>query len=192
MMIFLGIRRSMCFVGQSTGKGSSLRSFNNNIITGKYHTSIHLHQQASDRAFELHSNLSDGLKVGAYSELFHSFSQADVATFANICGDNNPLHLDPTFAANTIFKGTIVHGIFVSSLFSTLFGRCITGSIYVSQNLNFKRPVYVGAKVRARMEVLSIEEKRKGKLLTCSTICYLADTNEVAVEGEAKVLVPKS
>ena len=32
----------------------------------------------------------------------------------------------------------------VSSLFSTLFGRTVHGSVYVSQTFNFKRPVHVG------------------------------------------------
>jgi 3-hydroxybutyryl-CoA dehydratase len=163
------------------------------IKLANFHTSSCLYQMpVSDRSFEIVGNLSQGLKIGSYCQLIHSFSQADVNTFASLCGDNNPLHIDPSFAANTMFKGTIVHGIFVSSLFSTLFGRCITGSIYVSQNLQFKRPVHVGVQVKARMEVLAIEEKRKGRLLTCSTTCYLADSNEVAVQGEAKVLVPHS
>jgi len=82
-----------------------------------------------------------------------------------------------------------VHGILVSSLFSTLFGSTVTGSIYVSQDLKFKLPVYVGAPVTARMEVIQSDEKRKGHLLTCSTQCTLQD-GSVAIDGLARVLVP--
>ena len=128
-------------------------------------------------------------KVGLFAEVVHTFSQADVNTFAGLCGDNNPLHNDPEFAKHTMFGGTIVHGIFVSSLFSTIFGRSIAGSIYVSQNLSFKRPVHVGVPVTARMEIVSVEDKKKGLLMTCSTNCMLQD-GSVAVVGEAKVLVP--
>jgi 3-hydroxybutyryl-CoA dehydratase len=129
------------------------------------------------------------VKVGLYAEVEHTFSQDAVNVFAGLCGDNNPLHCDPAFAKNTMFGGTIVHGIFVSSLFSTLFGRSVAGSIYVSQNLAFKRPVHVGVPVTAKMVIEAIEDKRKGQLLICSTTCSLAD-GTVAVAGEARVLLP--
>ncbi len=129
-------------------------------------------------------------EIGAIGEVSHSFSQEDVNIFGGLCGDNNPLHIDKSFAEKTPFKGTIVHGIFVSSLFSTIFGSQINGSIYVSQSLEFKRPVHVDAKVKARIEVLKIDERPKGKLLTCSTKILL-ENGDLAVNGEAKVLVPK-
>ena len=127
--------------------------------------------------------------VGLNAEVTHAFSQEHVNQFSGLCGDNNPLHCDPEFAQTTMFKGTIVHGIFVSSLFSTLFGRSITGSVYVSQNLSFKRPVHVGVPVTARMEIINIEDRRFGRLMTCSTTVTLPD-GTLAVAGEAKVLLP--
>lgn len=119
--------------------------------------------------------------------------------FASICGDNNPLHSDPKFAAKTFFGGTIVHGILVSSLFSTLFGRSVHGSVYVSQTLNFKRPVLVGAKVLARMDIKKASLKSKGLFLNCTTTAFVypsIDSPEserlIAIEGEACVLVPRA
>ena len=134
---------------------------------------------------------NEGVKVGSYAEVKHIFTQENVNIFASICGDNNPLHIDPNFAKDTMFKGTIVHGIFVSSLFSTLFGRSIKGSVYVSQSLQFKKPVHVGKEVIARMKIISIDERKIGSFITCSTTCEI-DGNTIAVEGEAKVLLPKS
>lgn len=128
-------------------------------------------------------------KLGGKAEVTHSFSQLEVSSFAAICGDNNPLHVDPEYAETTMFKGTIVHGILVSSLFSTLFGRSISGSIYVSQDLQFKRPVHVGTAITASIEVIQVDKKSKGILLTCSTKCRL-DNGDLAVDGRAKVLVP--
>mmetsp|Transcript_25976 Transcript_25976/g.24830 ORF Transcript_25976/g.24830 Transcript_25976/m.24830 type:complete len:170 (+) Transcript_25976:80-589(+) len=131
----------------------------------------------------------EGPIVGAYAEVQHSFSQVDVQTFSNICGDNNPIHLDPKIAEASIFKSPIVHGLLVSGLFSTLFGRVIHGSIYIQQSLHFKRPVYVDASVTARMEIIRVEENRKGKILTCATVCCLSN-GDIAIEGQAKVLIP--
>lgn len=128
--------------------------------------------------------------VGQYAEVEHVFTQEAVNRFSEICGDNNPLHVDPAFAQSSMFGGTIVHGILVSSLFSTLFGRAIHGSIYVSQSLHFKRPVFVGASVRAKMEIVSVDHRAKGSLLTCTTTCCLLD-GTLAVVGEAKVLLPQ-
>jgi acyl dehydratase len=87
---------------------------------------------------------STNYKIGSFAELKHMFPQDDVDKFAHICGDNNPLHVDVEFASESRFKGTIVHGILLSSLFSTLLGRTIRGSIYVSQSMKFTSPVHVG------------------------------------------------
>ena len=133
-----------------------------------------------------------GPVVGAYANCEHVFTQEATNEFAAICGDNNPLHTDPEFAKMTMFGGPIVHGILVSSLFSTLFGRSLHGAIYVSQNLNFKRPVYVGSPIRAQMEILTIEKKRKGHLVICSTNAYTGEEEGevLAISGEAKCLLP--
>jgi acyl dehydratase len=129
-------------------------------------------------------------EVGAMAEIQHTFNNEDVLQFAAISGDNNPIHTDPEFASATMFKGCIVHGIFVSSLFSTLFGRSIPGSIYVSQDLRFKKPVLVGVPVTASIEVLRVDDKgSKGLLISCATRCRLA-SGDLAVDGEGKILVP--
>ena len=162
---------------------------------------------------EIESNLGindNEPKIGTYCSVIHEFPQEDVNTFSTICGDNNPLHINPEYAQTTMFKGPIVHGILVSSLFSTLFGRRIKGSIYVSQSLEFKRPVYVGDRIKAHMEVIKKEDRKKGALLTCSTTIYFhnddnnhSDNNDssgdnidsnskVAVTGTAQVLLPRS
>ncbi len=119
----------------------------------------------------------------------HAFCQDDVNTFAQICGDTNPLHTNVDIASKSMFKGTIVHGILVSSLFSTLLGASMHGAVYVSQDLSFKKPVHVGARVTAKLEVLQKEQKRTGHLLTCRTDVLLED-GSTAVEGTARCMLP--
>lgn len=137
--------------------------------------------------------VTDGPIEGAYASCDHTFTQEAVNNFAAICGDNNPLHIDPKFASQSMFKGPIVHGILVSSLFSTLFGRSLHGSIYVSQDLKFRAPVHVGAPIHARMQIIKKESKRKGFLLTCSTEVHVEgvdDNRTLAISGEAVCLLP--
>jgi len=147
----------------------------------------------SDTAFLIDGTLlTSGPIKGAFAEVTHAFDESSVAQFARLCGDNNPIHLDAEYAKSTMFKRPIVHGMLVSSLISTLFGRSINSSIYVSQSLHFKAPVYIGTPVTARIEVSSTEDKKKGFLVTCNTTCSLLDEKKtIVVEGLATVLIPK-
>eukprot|EP01052_Picozoa_sp_SAG31_P014811 SAG31_NODE_932_length_10913_cov_3.933235_12_plen_149_part_00 len=81
------------------------------------------------------------LEEGLIFKSSRAFSAADVQTFANVSGDHNPVHLDEDFAAQTVFKRTIVHGILTASMFSALFATHLPGSIYLSQQLKFIAPV---------------------------------------------------
>jgi len=133
--------------------------------------------------------VTEGIAVGSVAEVKHTFRHKDVLNFSKLCGDDNPVQIDADFAKKTIFGKTIVHGILVSSLFSTIFGHSVQGAIYVGQTLSFKRPVFVGSEVTASMKIMKMEEKRKGTLLTCCTSCALQD-GSIAIEGEAQVLIP--
>ncbi|CAN0313136.1 unnamed protein product, partial [Ascophyllum nodosum] len=91
------------------------------------------------------------------------------------------------------YEGRIVHGLLVAGLFSTAFGRAISGALYVSQSLRFERPVLVGQRVDARVEVEQARatSTRQEVLVRCSTVASLSD-GSVAVSGEAKVLLPRN
>ena len=86
------------------------------------------------------------------------FSQADVADFARVTGDNNPLHLDADFAANTPFKRPIIHGMLGASVFTKVLGTEFPGygSVYLSQTLEFLRPMFVDTDYEAIFTVRAI------------------------------------
>lgn len=131
--------------------------------------------------------------IGSSIELTHTYSQDEVTSFANISGDNNPIHVDPKFASTTPFKKTIVHGIYSSSLFSRMLGSTMHGSVYVGQTLRFLKPVFTDSTVQAKISVVQVEKRRRGNLLTCSTTVHIVHDNDVdvlAVTGEAQVLIP--
>ena len=56
-------------------------------------------------------------------ETVKKFNEKDVIEFAKLTGDNNRIHTDLEYAKNSIFGNTVVHGMFVASLFSKVFGK---------------------------------------------------------------------
>ena len=113
-----------------------------------------------------------------------------VAEFARLSGDNNPVHLDEDYAAQTIFKKPIAHGLLIGSLVSALLGTQLPGpgAIYFSQNFEFKAPVFIGDTITAQVEV--IEKGLKHKKLTLATTACNQD-GKLILEGVATVLFRK-
>lgn len=124
----------------------------------------------------------------------YSFEQTisadDVEQFAQIVGDLNPVHLDMEFAEKSFFKKRIVHGAFLGGLISKVLGMDFPGqgTIYISQNSIFKRPVYVDATVKVEVKVTEvINEKRR---LVLDTNVY-NEKGEVCLAGSATVWIPE-
>ena len=100
------------------------------------------------------------LSVGQKACLTKTVTQKDIDHFIAITGDENPLHVDSTFARKTFFGQRIAHGMLSAALFSTLVGMHIPGigAIYKSQTLEFLRPVHIGDTLTAWFKILSIDE----------------------------------
>ena len=125
----------------------------------------------------------DGFKWERY------ISADDVRQFAKIVGDSNPVHVDPEFAEKSFFKKRIVHGAFLAGLISKVLGMDFPGqgTIYISQNAVFKRPVYVDSMVLVEVSVTQvIQEKRR---LVLDTDVLNAE-GEICLAGSAIVWLP--
>jgi hypothetical protein len=85
----------------------------------------------------------DEITVGQKAVLSRVLRRQDIELFAQVSGDTNPAHLDAEYAAGTMFKGVIGHGIWSASIVSAVLGTCLPGpgTIYLSQDLKFRRPV---------------------------------------------------
>ena len=130
----------------------------------------------------------DEIQVGQVAEMAKTVTETDIALFAGITGDFNPVHIDAVAAEKTMFKGRIAHGMLSAGFISAVLGMKLpgTGSIYLSQSLRFTKPVRIGDTVTARVEVLEvIATKRRVKL---GTSCR-NQNGETVVEGEAVVMV---
>jgi acyl dehydratase len=132
---------------------------------------------------------SKRLEVGQYGVLTRAMSRDLVGAFAYVSGDDNPVHLDPEYAAGTQFKKPIAHGMLYGAMISTIFGAQFDGAIYLSQQFHFKKPVYVGDSVTATVTVTNV--KTTPYIVTCKTTITDAVTGHVCTDGEAKVLLPE-
>lgn len=130
----------------------------------------------------------EDLTVGQCETFAKTVTDADIVLYAGISGDTNPVHLDDEFAAETMFKGRIAHGMLSAAFISAVLGARMPGpgAIYLSQTLRFKAPVRPGDTVTADCEVIDIDlEKRR---VTLKTQCLVK--GKAVVDGEAVVMPP--
>jgi acyl dehydratase len=128
-------------------------------------------------------------RPGDRADVELTFGQGDVAAFARLSGDDNPIHLDPAAARAAGFEGTIVHGALVMGLFSRLLGTRLPGpgTVYLGQEIRFTRPVYPGIPVMAHVEVVSVREDKP--VIVLRTWAETGQPPELVMDGQATVLV---
>ncbi len=128
------------------------------------------------------------LEVGQCFTTRNVVSDADIVKFAEVTGDVNPIHLDETYAQNSIFGERIAHGMISAGYISAIFGTRFPGpgSIYMSQSLKFRAPVKINDTVETTVTIMDLNERRKRVTLNCE--CRVGDT--VVLTGEAQLMVP--
>ena len=128
------------------------------------------------------------LEIGTSASLSKTITGDDITQFAQLVGDNNPVHLDDNYAKTTIFKKRIAHGMLCGGLISAVIGTQLPGpgTIYLSQTMKFVAPVYIGDTITAQVTIKSIRSD-KG-IYTLQTICHNQENKHV-VEGEAVVML---
>jgi 3-hydroxybutyryl-CoA dehydratase len=111
-----------------------------------------------------------------------------IHAFADLTGDMNPVHLDDAYAAGTRFGHRIAHGMIAAGLISAALANDLPGpgTVYLSQTLQFKAPLYPGDTVTTTVEVKSVRPDKP--IVTLRTFCQNQD-NKIVLEGEAVVLV---
>lgn len=137
----------------------------------------------------LENRTYDEIAIGDEAEITRVVTRDDVALFAVVSGDVNPAHLDDAYAASTRFKNVIMHGMWSGAQISALLGVHMPGpgTIYLSQSLNFRRPVNIGDTVTFRVTAKDKKDDKKFVTFECT------GTNQdgkVVVDGEAVVMAP--
>ncbi|ABG58271.1 MaoC family dehydratase [Cytophaga hutchinsonii] len=128
------------------------------------------------------------LKAGdSYSEVF-SYTQEQVSIFAELSGDKNPLHLDAEYAATTMFKKPIIHGILGASILSKILGMHFPGegTVYLKQEIDFKRPMYVDVQYEAQLKVVETNTDKHTAIIETKIVDK--ESGKVNVLGNAHIM----
>lgn len=130
----------------------------------------------------------EDLSVGQSASFAKTITEADILMFSAVSGDTNPVHLDAEYAAGTMFKQRIAHGMLSAGLISAVLGTHLPGpgTVYLAQSLKFRTPVKIGETVTATATVTALDAARKRA--TLATVCTVG--GKPVIEGEASVMVP--
>jgi 3-hydroxybutyryl-CoA dehydratase len=130
----------------------------------------------------------ENLEVGMMRSLRKVVTDQDIEMFAEVSTDRNPVHLDDSYAQDTIFEGRIAHGMLTAGLISAVIGEQLPGhgTVYLAQSLRFLAPVRPGDTVTAEVEVTEIDHKKRK--VTLDTRCLVG--GKKVLTGEAVVLAP--
>jgi 3-hydroxybutyryl-CoA dehydratase len=127
-------------------------------------------------------------KEGESATLVKTITQSDIEQFAELVGDRNPVHVNPDFAKKTRFGRPIAHGMWGLSLVSAVLGTKLPGpgTIYLSQTVQFKAPVFAGDTLTAKVKVLEVRQDKP--IVKLETTCE-NQKGELILMGESVVLV---
>ncbi|MHA2248088.1 MAG: MaoC family dehydratase [Candidatus Hodarchaeales archaeon] len=130
------------------------------------------------------------IEIGQKAELKRTVTEEDIEKFADVSGDRNPIHLDEEFAKKTIFQGRIAHGMLSGAFISTVLASKLPGpgSIYLKQELIFKKPIRIGDTIIIKVEVIDKDDEKER--ITLKTTCT-NQNNEMVVDGKALVMPMK-
>lgn len=119
------------------------------------------------------------LQTGESVQYTRTIHAEDIAAFAAISGDDDPVHTDPDFAARTAFGRCIVHGAHVMGLLSTTasmmsrrsVGRGAAGTPVSAgyDRIRFTRPVFAGDTLTARYVIAEVDDA-KGRTRASLTV----------------------
>jgi len=132
----------------------------------------------------------DEISIGQTASFSKLVEEQDIRMFSAISGDVNPVHLDEEFAAGTMFRGRIAHGALTGAIISAALAMELPGpgTIYLGQTLRFTRPVKIGDRITAHLEVIGKRDDKK--IITVACEVTNQDGKSVA-NGEAQVMASR-
>lgn len=128
----------------------------------------------------------EDISVGDSASTVKKFTSEDVLAFAGLSTDFNPVHVDEEYAKQSIFGKRIVHGFLVGSLISATIASKLPGegSIYLHQDMDFEKPVYLDDTITASVEVTGLRSEKN--IIKLDTYCR-NQHDEIVIKGTAVI-----
>jgi len=128
------------------------------------------------------------LKVGDRAVLRRTFTAELVNAFAQLSGDDNPLHVDESFARRTTFGRPVAHGMLSAALVSSVVGTQLPGpgALWFEQQFEFLLPVFVGDEVEFSVR---IEHKSQATRTVIVSVEGRNSSGHLVLRGQGKVMM---
>ena len=131
------------------------------------------------------------ITVGETAEFSKTLTESDIAQFAAISGDFDPIHVDEAHARTTPFGRRIAHGILAMAVLSTVSamisrrarerGSRGTSVSMGYDRIRFLKPVFIGDTLTARYTILELDPATRRSR---SKVEVVKGDGELAVVGE--------
>jgi acyl dehydratase len=114
----------------------------------------------------------DEISIGQTASYSRVITEREIILFAAASGDVNPVHLDAEFAAQSMFKQRIAHGMLTGGVISAALALVLPGPgcVYLGQTLRFQKPVKIGDELTARLEVTAKREDKEILTIECEVL----------------------
>ncbi len=138
----------------------------------------------------LRNRTFDELAIGDTASLMRVVGRDDIDLFAAVSGDVNPAHLDAAFASTDMFGHVVAHGMWTGALVSAVLGAKLPGpgTIYLEQDIRFRRPVFPGDTVTV---TVTVKEKRPARRIVLLDTVATNQRGEEVLTGVATVIAPE-
>jgi acyl dehydratase len=130
-----------------------------------------------------------GFKVGHIETFKRGFTQEDFNRFADLSGDNNPIHVDPEFSARTRFGRTVAHGMLLYSTICRVLSTQFPGPglLQIKQEMMFQNPTYTDTEITVKFEVTDFQSAKQRAEIR--TVISLPD-GKPACDGNTMIHLP--
>ena len=93
----------------------------------------------------------EDVALGSRTEHAHVVTEEDVARYAELTGDYNPVHVDEEYARTTRYGARVAHGLLTCGLVQKSLTELVApGGVSLSYEFHLRRPVFLGDTVVAR------------------------------------------
>jgi 3-oxoacyl-[acyl-carrier protein] reductase len=128
------------------------------------------------------------VRVGDQTRLRRTFTADAVDAFAQVSGDDNPLHVDAAFAAKTRFGKRVAHGMLSAAYLSRIVGTQLpgAGALWFQQAFDFLVPILVGDDIEF---TVTVEHKSEATRTIVISVAGVNQHGTLVLKGQGRVMV---